>query len=173
MEYLLLVDENNNIIGEEEKEKCHQGKGILHSAFLALVFNRESKLMLAKRSDKKKLWPNYWDGTVAGHFYKGESYEKTSKKRLFQEIGVRCKKIEFLFKFRYHAEYKNIGSENEICFIFSAKNVNDKDIFLNESEVSEYRFVSIQKLREEIEERIHKFTPWFLTAFERWLDIFG
>ncbi len=36
MEQIVIVDENDNYIGEEEKEKCHDGSGILHRGFLAM-----------------------------------------------------------------------------------------------------------------------------------------
>lgn len=39
MEHIVIIDEKDNCIGEEEKEKCHDGNGILHRGFLAMVFN--------------------------------------------------------------------------------------------------------------------------------------
>ncbi|HID38317.1 MAG TPA: isopentenyl-diphosphate delta-isomerase, partial [Calditrichaeota bacterium] len=37
-EKLILVDENDNIIGYENKNTCHQGQGILHRAFSIFIF---------------------------------------------------------------------------------------------------------------------------------------
>lgn len=171
MKCLLLVDEKGNPYGEGEKEKCHEGKGILHSAFLVMVFNDKDEMMLEKRSKHKKFWPNFWDGTVAGHFQKGDDFEVATRKRIYQEIGIRCREMEFLFKFRYYARYKNIGSENEICSVFLVRNIDYKHVFLNKNEVSEFRFDSIQKLKEEVYVNPHTFTPWFLIAFKKWLDV--
>jgi len=42
-EYLLVINEKENILGEEEKEKCHLGQGILHLAFLVMVFNQQGE----------------------------------------------------------------------------------------------------------------------------------
>lgn len=170
MEYLIIVDENGDIIGEIEKEKCHQKNGILHLGFLIMVSNREAKLMLARRSYQKKLWPNFWDGTVAGHFHQGENYDEAARKKIFQEIGVKCFEIEFFLKFRYQYLYKNIGSENEICYVYLAKNINDRGIFLNKNEATEYRFYTIQTLKKQIDSYPHKFTPWFLVAFKKFFD---
>ena len=36
-EYVILVDENDNPIGKEEKVKCHLPNGKLHRAFTALI----------------------------------------------------------------------------------------------------------------------------------------
>ena len=52
-EYVILVDQNDNPIGKEDKVKCHLPNGILHRAFTALIFNGEGKLLLTKRSDKQ------------------------------------------------------------------------------------------------------------------------
>jgi len=52
-EYILLVDENDKVIGKEEKMKCHKGKGILHRAFTAMVFNRKNELLLTKEVEIK------------------------------------------------------------------------------------------------------------------------
>ena len=37
-EFVILVDENDNPIGTEEKVKCHLPDGKLHRAFTALLF---------------------------------------------------------------------------------------------------------------------------------------
>lgn len=173
MEYLLLADENGNASGEEEKETCHRGNGLLHLAFLVMVFNGKDELLLARRSGGKKLWPGFWDGTVAGHFHRGESHEEAARERVFQEIGARCDEIEYLSRFRYRAGYGDVGSENEICSVFLAGNVNRNDIFLNEREVSECRFLSVRGMEKEMESDPGKFTPWFLIAFENWLEDFS
>ena len=47
-EYVILVDQNDNPIGKEDKVKCHLPNGKLHRAFSALVFNGEGKLLLTK-----------------------------------------------------------------------------------------------------------------------------
>jgi len=112
VEHIVIVDENDNYVGEEEKGKCHDGKGILHRGFLIMVFNKTGELLLARRSNKKRLWPGFWDGTVASHVIEEEDYIQASKRRLLQEIGVSTDKLKYLFKFRYHIGYKDIGSEN-------------------------------------------------------------
>ena len=50
-EFVILVDRNDNSIGKEEKVKCHLPNGKLHRAFTAMIFNREGKLLLTKRSN--------------------------------------------------------------------------------------------------------------------------
>ncbi len=56
-EFLILVDSNDTPMGTEEKVKCHLPNGKLHRAFTILLFNKEKKLLLTRRSESKMLWP--------------------------------------------------------------------------------------------------------------------
>lgn len=165
--YITIVDKNGRCLGKEEKEKCHNGKGILHSAFLVMIFNKKYELLLAKRSEEKSLWPGFWDGTVASHYPPEKIQQTTIRQRVLHEIGVSCSKIDYLFKFRYHVEYKDIGSENEICDVFVARDIESGEISPNRSEISELKFLSIPALEEEIRTNSITFAPWFLIAYER------
>ena len=37
-ERLILVDQNDNILGYKSKAECHDGQGILHRAFSLFIF---------------------------------------------------------------------------------------------------------------------------------------
>ena len=56
-ELVILVDENDNPIGTEEKVKCHLPNGKLHRAFTALLFDENGRLVITKRAKEKMLWP--------------------------------------------------------------------------------------------------------------------
>lgn len=166
---LLLVNEDDEYLGEEERETCHRGGGLLHRAFLVMVTSGRDKWMKARRSGQKPLWPYFWDVTVASHFVSNEKPAETVKKRILEEIGVECQQVEYLFKFRYHAVYQERGSENEICYIYRAENIDEDRVSLNKNEVGTCQFRSIDRLKKEVGSSGHEFTPWFLKAFERFL----
>lgn len=169
-QFLCLVDEQGQFLGEEEKEACHEGDGLLHSAFLVMIFNAKNELMIARRSTQKKLWPGYWDGTVASHYFKDKPHHETVAQRLQDEIGVQPEKLEYLFQFRYQARYDEVGSENEICDVYVVKGVNAENLSINPCEISQYTFVSVPDLREEVNSNQHKFTPWFLITLEMYFN---
>ncbi len=52
---VILVDENDNAIGTEEKVKCHLPNGKLHRAFTALLFDKNGRLVLTKKSKRKNV----------------------------------------------------------------------------------------------------------------------
>ena len=164
MEKILKVDENDNVIGEEDKEVCHKGEGILHRAYLLIIMNSNNQILLTKRSSKKMLWDGFWDGSVASHPHKGESYEEAAKKRCKEELGADCKP-KYLFKFMYAVPYKDVGSERELCAVLVAKGVDE--VKPDPDEISEHKFVSMEELKEDIKKNKDIYCPWFLIALEK------
>jgi isopentenyl-diphosphate delta-isomerase len=112
-EFVILVDENDNPIGSEEKVKCHLPDGKLHRAFTALLFDDDGRLILTKRAKEKMLWPNDWDGTFASHPRESETYVSSGERRMPEELGIDGT-LDYLHKFEYHVPYKDVGSENEM-----------------------------------------------------------
>lgn len=163
MEYLILVDSNDNPVGTEEKVKCHLPQGKLHRAFTILLFDKNGKLLLTQRSQSKMLWPGDWDGTVASHPRQSETYVSSAERRLPEELGVTCK-LDYLFKFEYHVPYKDIGSENEVCGTLIGTLENPEKIKLVEDEISAIKWVSYEELFSEIEKSPQNFCPWMLVA---------
>lgn len=162
-EYVILVDKDDNPIGKEEKVKCHLPNGKLHRAFTALLFNKDGKLLLTKRSQNKMLWPNDWDGTVASHPRESETYVSSAERRLPEEIGISCK-LDYLFKFEYHVPYKDIGSENEICGTLVGV-VNDSSLpRLVKDEISETMWITPDELSSNLQESPQIYCPWMIIA---------
>jgi isopentenyl-diphosphate delta-isomerase len=162
-EYVILVDQNDNPIGKEEKVKCHLPNGKLHRAFSALIFNDEGKLLLTKRSESKMLWPNDWDGTVASHPSESETYVSSAERRMPEEIGIDCK-VSYVNKFEYHVPYKDIGSENEICgTLIGAIDSFDKSSLIKD-EISEIKWISPDELKNELEQNRDAYCPWMAIA---------
>ncbi|HUU38251.1 MAG TPA: NUDIX domain-containing protein [Candidatus Desulfaltia sp.] len=171
--YLLRVNPNGRPVGIEEKEKCHAGNGIWHSAFLVMVFDEADRLMQAQRSRAKTLWPDYWDGTVASHFYPGEDQDMIIRRRLSEEIGVTCGSLEYLFKFSYQSRYREVGIEKEICHVFRASRIRARDVSPDAAEVAQFRFSSLRDLSQEVSKNAEVFTPWFLLAYRQYLQRIG
>lgn len=162
-EMLILVDKNDNAVGTEEKVKCHLPDGKLHRAFTALIFDKDGKLVLTRRSSEKMLWPGDWDGTVASHPRKDENYVSSAERRMPEEIGIDCK-MDYLFKFEYHVPYKNIGSENEICGTLLGIVDREQKFNLIPEEISEIKWTDPEQLTVELKNRPQIYCPWMLIA---------
>ena len=162
-EYVILVDENDNPVGKEEKVKCHLPNGKLHRAFTALIYNKEGRLLLTRRSDSKMLWPGYWDGTVASHPRESETYESSAERRIPEEIGITCE-MNYVNKFEYHVPYKDIGSENEVCGTLLGVMNNFDESSLIKDEISEIKWIAPDELKIELENNRDVYCPWMVIA---------
>ena len=164
-EFVILVDENDNPIGNEEKVKCHLPNGKLHRAFTALLFDEDGRLVLTRRAKEKMLWPNDWDGTFASHPRESETYVSSGERRMPEELGIKGT-LDYLHKFEYHVPYKDVGSENEICGTLIGiinKSTELKEI---EGEIDEIKWISSKELIIELKKNPQIYCPWMLIALE-------
>lgn len=164
-EYVILVDSNDNPIGSEEKVRCHLPDGKLHRAFTALLFDKNGKLVLTRRAKEKMLWPGDWDGTVASHPRKGETYVSSAERRMPEELGIPCK-MDYLMKFEYHVPYKDIGSENEVCGTLIGIVDESIQFKMIEGEIDQVKWITANELLLEIKTNPEIYCPWMLIALE-------
>jgi len=164
MKKLILVDRKDKVIGRESKEICHLGEGKLHRAFSVFVVNGKGEMLIQKRSRFKRLWPGFWSNTCCSHFTEIGKEKEQAKRRLKEEMGFSCP-LNFLFKLKYKARFKNIGSENEITYVFLGRHYGK--VRPNPKEVAEYRWLNPSGLEKEIRGKPEAFTPWFRKAMRR------
>jgi isopentenyl-diphosphate delta-isomerase len=157
-EELILVDEHDRELGFRSKGDCHSGHGALHRAFSIFVFNDDNELLLQKRSPSKLLWPSYWSNTCCSHPRRGETMDHAVSRRLMQELGFDCP-LEFLYKFKYHAQYGAIGAEHEYCWVYYGR--YDGVVDVNVNEIADWRFIGVNELEAELGRAPETFTPWF------------
>ena len=164
-EFVILVDENDNPIGTEEKVKCHLPDGKLHRAFTVLLFDKDGNLVLTKRAKEKMLWPGNWDGTFASHPRESETYVSSGERRMPEELGIEGK-LDYLNKFEYHVPYKDVGSENEICGTLIGIIDKDSEPKEIEGEIDEIKWISAKELLSELKINSQIYCPWMLIALE-------
>ncbi len=172
-EPLILVNEKDEVVGYKSKLECHQGDGLLHRAFSIFIFNDAGELLLQRRSKQKWLWPLTWSNSVCSHPRRGETMEIATQRRLQEELGFSVP-LKFLFKFQYHARFKDKGSENEVCSVFIGR--YNGTVAANENEIAEWRFIPIPELEKEIDANPELFSPWFKMELKRirsdfWQDV--
>ena len=167
MQKLVLINEKDEVLGYETKEKCHLGKGILHRAFSIYIFNNKGELLIQQRSKFKKLWPFYWANSCCSHPRKGEDYLKAGERRLKEELGFTCP-LKFLTKFQYQASYKDIGSENELCAILIGH--YDREVNPNPEEIANWKWVDVSELKEDFKKNPESYAPWFKIGLGKILE---
>ena len=142
MERIYYVDNNDQQIGEsDEKLHAHHADTKLHAAFSCYIFNDKGQLLVTKRAETKKVWPDVWTNSCCGHPAPGESREDALKRRAQYELGLDLFSIqivvaEYIYK---TPPYKGI-IEHEYCPIFIAS--SNGEPIPNPDEVSEYEWIS-------------------------------
>ena len=168
MKKLLVVNKKDKVIGFETKEKCHQGKGILHRAFSVYIFDDKAQLLIQQRSKFKPLWPFYWANTCCSHPRKGEEYIGAGERRLKEEFGFTCS-LRMIDKFEYQAKYKDAGSENEMCAILIGQ--HDGKIKADSKEITDWKWVNVNRLQDDFKKNPNKYSPWLKIGLKRYLKI--
>lgn len=163
MEFVVLVDEQDNAIGTMEKQQAHV-EGVLHRAFSIFIFNSEKKLLLQKRASSKYHCGGLWTNTCCSHPRENETVLDAANRRLEEEMGMFCN-LQSIFSFVYKAEFENGLTEHEFDHVFFGESNSTPTI--NLEEVEDFRYVGMEELQIEINENPAHFTPWFLIALDR------
>ncbi len=135
----------------EDRDICHK-KGLYHRAVVVFIINSKGDILLQKRSSNKKLWPNLWDITAGGHVLSGELGFQTAIRETKEEIGIDIKKEELL---SFGCTSSNVVKGDIIDnhyneYFIVNKDVDIKNIKLQEEEVSDIRWFKKEKLIEMI-----------------------
>jgi isopentenyldiphosphate isomerase len=115
MEFLNIVDENDNVIGRASKDDIYK-KSLCHRISHVLIFNDKGGMILQKRSGKVSFCPNHWSTAVGGHVQAGETYEDGAIREYKEELGVESK-LEFVGKHFYKAP----NTPNKFLAIFKTQ----------------------------------------------------
>ncbi len=156
-ERIILVDEEDNEIGSAEKMGAHQ-KGLLHRAFSILIFDKEGRMLLQKRASDKYHCGGLWTNACCSHPRKGEDLKDAIHRRLVEEMGFDTD-LKEEFTIAYKAEFENGLTEHEIDHVFIGE--YDGEPKSNPEEVEDYKWVTIDELKKDIEKNPKKYTPWF------------
>ena len=114
-ELVVLVNEQNEVLGTMPKADVHGATTPLHRGFSVFVFrSRDKRLLLQQRSGKKRTWPFVWSNSCCGHPGPGESTVDAARRRLKYEVGLDPIRLEEVAPYRYCFTRDGIR-ENEIC----------------------------------------------------------
>lgn len=169
-EELILVDGDDSEVGYLSKARCHDGDGVLHRAFSVFIFNQRGELLLQQRGAEKRLWPLYWSNSCCSHPRRGESMEAATRRRLRQELDIGAD-LEFVYKFSYQANFRDIGAEHELCWVYLGH--AREEVAANRNEIAAWRFVRPEELDRELADDAGNYTPWFRMEWQRLREEFG
>ena len=163
-EPLILVDASDAEVGFLDKAAAHDGDGVLHRAFSLFIFNPEGTLLLQQRAPDKRLWPEFWSNSCCSHPRRGERMDEAVHRRLEQELGMSAE-LHFAYKFEYRAPFGELGTEHELCWVYTGQ--TDVQPIINTTEIMDWRWIDPADLTSAIAAEPACYTPWLKMEWER------
>ncbi|MCE2864360.1 MAG: isopentenyl-diphosphate Delta-isomerase [Flavobacteriia bacterium] len=165
-EYVVLVDEQDQDIGQLEKIEAHE-LGLLHRAFSVLLFNDRGELLLQQRAAHKYHSPLLWTNTCCSHQRPNETTLMAAERRLKEEMGMSAP-MQTAFKFQYKATLDQGLTEHELDHVLFGYTNQDPNI--NPEEVAAFRWISMAQLLQELQSKRDSFTIWFQILLDQHLE---
>ena len=165
-EKLDVLNERGEFTGEiATREECHK-KGLWHRCVYAFVIDKNSNILLQKRSANKKLWPNLWDVTVGGHVLAGEFGRQALIRECKEELGIDINDNDIKYLVGSCSANKKgdiINKQFNECYLIT-KSIDISEIKLQEEEVAEIKFFTKEEVLNRIKNNYDGLTdktgPW-------------
>ncbi len=160
-----IVNEQDEIIGYKKRAETTR-EDIRRIAGLH-IFNEKREVLVALRHPSKKIDPNTWGPSVVGTVDEGYDYDTTIMKEAEEEVGL--KNIEPIFYTKMFYETHNARRFTGVYYVI----INSKEKFiLQEDEVSEVRWVSVDDLEDWWTKKPEDFVPSFQRSMDAIKDIY-
>lgn len=118
--------------------------GIYHKPAWTWVYNSKGEILIQKRASSKKMYPNRWDMSCAGHVDAGETPVQGAIREAKEEIGIDVTEDECKFIFEYVED--RCGELGQVFFIRQDKEIDEFSI--DKEEVAKIKWVSIEEFKD-------------------------
>lgn len=166
-EWLDIVDETDSVIGRAPRDQIHR-EGHRHRSTHIVLFNSRGQIFVQLRSRFKDVAAGLWDTSAAGHVDSGESYEACAVRELHEELGVRVSIDQLRSVGRLRPEQRNGFEFTQVYAVCS-----DQSLVLQEEEVEDGRWLSVDELGAWIEQSPADFTQVFRVIYPMIMHVEG
>lgn len=156
-----VVDEHDQVIGQAPRGVVHQDPAFIHRSVQVLVFDRQGRLLLQRRSQSKDLFPGYYCASASGHVLAGDNYIATAEREVREELGVDLP-LTYFGRVLVRSEV-----ETEITALFAAR--GDGPFAFHPTETDGGTFFSRGEVRRSLAKGTLPLTP-ALRAALKWLE---
>jgi isopentenyldiphosphate isomerase len=153
VELISEVDKNDNFLGLREREEFYSGKHI-HRAAQLILLNPENKMLIQKRSPKKRWYPDRYTYSVSGTVA-NESYETCMEREMLEEIGI---SVPFKKLFKIPCILKNKGAYHTV-FSGRCSEETASLIRLDPKEAVYVEWIELEELHRAVKTKPEKYVP--------------
>lgn len=158
-EYIVVVDQEDNIIGKKLRSLI--SKEDIYRVSSLWVFNSNKELLIAQRPSWKKHDPGKWTESAVGTVEDGETYESNLIKEAKEELGLDLSKKDLVFITKDFYESKNGKMFGAIYAVILNE---DMRIDVNKHEVPDIEWISY----EEVVKELNKVDIRFVGGFDKY-----
>jgi len=160
MEEVVLVDQQDRVLGSMEKMEAHK-LGVLHRAFSVFVFNAKGETLLQRRAAVKYHSPGLWTNTCCSHPRAGESPVEAALRRMPEEMGFSVPLVK-AFDFVYKADVGQGLIEHEFDHVLIGR--FEGEPMLNPEEADDWKWMTPDAIARDMDTQPEKYTVWFRIA---------
>lgn len=157
-EHVVLVTEENEVVGTMPKRLVHSADTPLHRGVSLFVFNDRGEVLTQRRAAGKRISPNVWTDSCSAHPMPGESNVDSAIRRAKEELGIVVDNVQEVSPYRYYVDHEGV-LENELCPILIGRFAGGELVFKAE-EVSDAKWVNWKKFVAHIRENPSLYSPW-------------
>jgi isopentenyl-diphosphate delta-isomerase len=154
-EFLDVVNENNLVIGREERKVVHQ-TGAWHRGVHIFLFTPESKLLVQQRSLQRQESPGRLDCSVSEHLRAGESFIDGAKRGLREELGIEGIPLKPIIRFQM-----NYGQGDNMISALYEGTITGEKLTIDNNEVAQILYYSLPQLEDLIIKGDNSCSRWF------------
>lgn len=155
-EILDIVNEDDEVIGQVEREEARQRKLSTRRVFV-LFYDSHGDVLLQRRSMQKKTSPGLLTTTVGGHVESGMTYDDTMVKETLEESGVAIDmaKISNLGKWYYNSPDGMLWIN---LYLYPFEGGVSK-LTIEPGEIDEFKSIAVTLLKRQLQETPELFSP--------------
>lgn len=101
---VVVLDAAATVVGEMDKLAAHSRPPTPHLAFSVVLFDAAGATLLQRRAAAKYHFAGRWSNACCSHPRPGEPLRQAARRRIAEELGIRCDTLEVRGAFWYRAE---------------------------------------------------------------------
>lgn len=150
-ELIDILDSQGNPTGKSCLKSVAHQNGYFHATVHVWLYTRDEKILLQQRAPTKKVFPNLWDISVAGHVGSGEDILDAALREVYEEVGLQLYKedLQKIGNRIHQVSHDNGIQDNEFHHVFIAElKVPVEDLIIQESEVAGLKLFELNTLQQ-------------------------